>query len=444
MVKTSIWTTYSRTLTWEEACVLARQWGDDLTTRLNFDHAWHTEYDYFDGRAWVGATNVDGEAIFVDGTAVRDRYPQGVYEYPPGFNSENSPGFSLGIQGLDGPERYGYLDEQTLQFGVLGPIPDQFVWETSGLTITGSPYRDWIQPADVSGMSIDLGAGADVISVEYDATAPAQIRMGAGDDSFSVGFHVEGQFEVWDGEGADAVSMDQGTVHAALDGDDDWYEAAKIIYDGATAPIHVNEKLIGIWYYPVISGSEIGTDQFSTSELHLGRGDDIVEDAVPIRLYTKGGNDRVEFGDYQWAAQAFVDGGDGNDTLVATIRGGRMVGGNGADVLALEDWLGVNKTEMTGGSGADTFRFGTVAQSNTAQAVINDFAANGAVQDTLDLTAFNLDAASASEAIGSGLISLTTVKGYTHLTVEGGAGAGDLTVMLKGIFGVNIVDNIVI
>lgn len=444
MATTSIWTTYSKSLTWEEARTLARQWGDDLTTRLNFDHAWHTEYDYFDGRAWVGAINVNGEAIFVDGTAVRDRYPQGVYEYPPGFDSVSSPGFSLSINGLDGPEQYGYLEEHSLQFGVLGPVPDQFVWEISGLTITGSPYADWIQPADISGMSIDLGAGNDVISVEYDVMAPAYIRMGAGNDSFSDGLQVEGYFEVWDGEGADAISTDEGTLHAALDGDDDWYEAAKIIYDGATAPIHVYDKLIGNAYYSVISGSEIGTDQFFTYELHLGRGDDIVEDAVPINLYTKGGNDLVEFGDYGWAAQAFVDGGDGNDTLIATVRGGRMVGGNGADVLALEDWLGVAKTEMTGGSGADTFRFGTVAQSNTSPTVINDFAADGAVQDTLDLTAFNLEASSAAEAISSGLLTFNRVKGYTYLTVEGGAEAGDLTLMLKGIFGTNIVDNIVI
>lgn len=438
MVKTSIWTTYSRTLTWEEARALARQWGDDLTTRLNFDHSWHTEHDYFNGRAWVGATNVSGEAIFVNGSAVRDRYPEGVPEFPPGF--EDYVGFTLGIHGLEGPERYGYIEEQSLYFAE-GAFTDELIWEVSGLTITGSQYNDTILPADISGKSIDLRGGNDTIQVDYRIAASAQIRMGDGNDTFVS--RVNGRFDVWDGDGADYIEAFEGTIRTALDGDDDFYEGAKIIYDGATAPIHVYRPVGDVFTFA--SSSEIGTDQVSTGELHLGNGADLVEAVGPTTLYTKGGDDVVYFGNDYWQQPGrFVDGGNGNDTLVAGARGGRMVGGNGADVLALENWLGVNKTDMTGGSGADTFRFGTVAQSNTAQAVINDFAASGAVQDTLDLTAFDLDATSASAAIASGLISLTTVKGYTHLTVEGGAGEGDLTIMLKGIFGTNIVDNIVI
>ncbi|GLJ00164.1 hypothetical protein [Sphingobium sp. BS19] len=420
---TSIWTTLNRDLTWGAARALAKSWGGDLTSNLNYNHVGGRTHN-FHGAAWVGVTNVNGEFVFLDGSNVRDKYAEGVYY-------END--FRLGIpEGVaEWPAPHPILIESYLSESFDG-VSSQLVWDVAGTSIKGTAYWDVIQPAYLSGITVDLGDGDDEIFIQGPSVETSYIKMGAGNDI--VTDWGGGYMEIRDGDGSDMIETFNGKIIASLDGDNDSFYTDKLVYEGAKADITVNGGSI--------SSSEIGDDQATISnELTLGSGNDVVNFSSASKVYSKAGNDVVNIaGEYELARTA--DGGDGNDMLLARYGNVRLIGGNGDDRLSLYDWDGISKVEMTGGSGSDRFEFDTLETIGSLRPIINDFSAKGTVQDSLDLTAFDLVATSVADALSKGLLSMTTSKGYTYLTVEGGDASADLTLMLKGSFGSDIHDNI--
>ncbi len=78
------------------------------------------------------------------------------------------------------------------------------------------------------------------------------------------------------------------------------------------------------------------------------------------------------------AADNLLSGGLGADTLIGGFGADTLIGGSGRDVFS----GGQGNDSLTGGTGADWFVFKTQGGSDT----ITDFAANGLLHDTLDLS----------------------------------------------------------
>ncbi len=90
-------------------------------------------------------------------------------------------------------------------------------------------------------------------------------------------------------------------------------------------------------------------------------------------------NDLLDFSATSFALLDYVDGGDGNDTIIGNAQRNDLRGGAGDDIL---DGLAGNNT-LTGGPGADVFRFG--AEDIDGQDIVTDFVAG---LDKADLAAF--------------------------------------------------------
>ncbi|GLI98890.1 hypothetical protein [Sphingobium sp. BS19] len=440
MVSTSIWTTYSKFINWDEARALAQKWGGDLTSNLNYDHSFYTDYDRFDGIGWVGVKKTNGDFYFLDGTKVRDKYPEDFYISPPRY--DNGYSFNLQIGEFEGakPERYGQLAENQLYFAE-GADTNGVIWDVVGTSIKATSFNDVIEPADVSGRKIDMGAGNDFIHVEYDAKASSHLKLGTGDDRLYVDAIIDGaeNIVVEDGDGEDFIDALGVKIVAALDGDNDTYfYASKLVYEGAKSAIYVENGFA--------RGIEIGLDRIEDiTEITTGSGNDVVSSSARV-VYTKGGNDVISISGFAYGDGSFVlpvaDAGDGNDMITVSGAGGRVIAGKGDDKITLVNWDGTGKVELTGGAGSDRFELAANETASSLRPIINDFAASGNVQDILDFTSYNLDATTVGDAIGKGLLTISRTGGYTYVGIEGSGEFADLTLMLKGSFGSEIQDNI--
>ena len=449
---TSIYTTVGALLTWDQARAFALGWGGDLTTNLNYDHSFTTDFDHFDGSAWVGVVRADdGDFYFLDGSRVRDKYPEGVGQAPPipnypenHFNLTIYPEYFDSFEGLD---PHPVLEEDGLWPALWGDAPTNiaqgFVWDIEGKVIKASPYNDRIEPAYLTDVTIDMGAGMDYVRVQFTLSTGFDINMGAGADYFE---GIRGGGIVRDGPGEDQIDGDAFGIKiiASLDGDDDQFYGWNLSYRDAREAIYMSRKASEGY---LLSSDEIGNDRLfllagstnGTGEIKLGHGNDIVDNFSGDRLYTFEGADTVQI------SFGLVDGGAGDDALTAKGNGYEtpinVIGGAGDDVLSLIDWSGMNKIEMTGGSGADRFVFDALDALAKSKIGINDFAANGAVQDILDLRAWNIDANTAQEAISSGQLTLSRKNGYTYVTIDSDISEA-MTLTLKGVYGADIYDNI--
>lgn len=378
---------------------------------------------------WVGANRQGSSWVWTDGTTVAPSYFD-----PQGVNADNDPSNDSASVAYNSILRDPNRPDQS-------PIT-AFILEYFGNLSTGTQYADlFVAGGAGPGQTVKMLGGDDfyIDSSDYfpNISSGGTVDGGSGNDVIAI---YDGTSTAIDGEGQDIIEVYNGQIKASADGDNDIFFAPKVTYETAKIGMVVNGS--------IVSSSEIGTDEipggpngYGAGLLYTGEGADTVVRWDGTKVYTRGGDDRIFVGSESGGAR-WADGGVGDDTIVAGHGGGTLIGGHGDDKLSLFQWDGNGKVEMTGGSGSDRFEFGTLQASTNLRPIINDFSAKSAVQDTLDLTAFDLAATSVADAFGKGLLSMNNSKGYTYLTVEGGNISADLTLMLKGTFGADIHDNI--
>ena len=186
----------------------------------------------------------------------------------------------------------------------------------------------WLSIDPATGILSGTPAGGDTGDIDMKVTVDDGTDTLAG-GSFTL---TIGNFDVIGTDGDDSMTGASNQLIAAGAGDD----------------------TIGGWY--------------NYSTVYGGDGDDVISNMHRGIAYGEAGNDHIIAGIY-----GTLDGGDGNDTLDGSSYWNIFYGGADADT-------------MTGGGGADQFRYTDASESTTAaQDVITDF--NGAEGDKIVLEA---------------------------------------------------------
>lgn len=392
MPVTSIWTSYGSNIDWGTARALAIGWGGDLTTRLNYDHESHN----FHGTAWVGVTRSNGAFYTVAGAPVIDKYqhradPNAVYIAAGAYAS---------------PFVHPVLDQSRLD-APAGGLANQLVWDVAGTSIRGTPYADVIQPAELSGMTIDLGGGDDWIWTNRPLGSAAHISLGAGNDRFDA--MEAGYIEVRDGPGNDEIDAFQGKIIAAIErGGNDLYlmPEGTVSYSAATADLSGTADRF-------VFSSETGTDFVEARQIVGGSGDDHLAGWAIIL-----GSDGADW--LQPLSRA--EGGRGDDVLIAdTTERVELRGEDGDDRFVLS-----SSASVSGGSGADTYLF-----RGTGQVTINDLQPG----DVIDLSPLLPDM-SVAYLRAAGYFTSALRGGYTYGYVDLTGQGDSFTELfaLKGVF----------
>jgi hypothetical protein len=439
-VYATIWSRVSG-LTWDQARFMAERSGGQLIkdegvgAASRFD-GWTTEldpnsvllgYELDYVPVWIGAQKVDGVWQWLDGTEVAaEKFGSEAAAQVMGAVSSTTADGSASALCLDGTLTAPATAAPTSEGG--------FIADYSQRSVTGTNGGDVVLDLAAGVSSLNLLGGDDAV---FATNAPKVLNAGAGNDSVNL---LNGRGEssiVYDGHGSDVISVQKGEIRAALDGDDDILIAPKVTYEGASAPILAEGNYV--------TSEEIGTDElgWGTKELYLGSGNDRVSYAAVEKVYTRAGDDFISIGSEN-GGNRWVDAGAGDDWILAGHAGGTLIGGAGNDTLVLSGWDGYHKVEMTGGSGADLFKFTPMPEHSAGMSpIIHDFSANGAVQDSLDLSAFDLGE-TVAEALGSGRLNISQANGYTYLAIAEAEYYNALTVTLKGNLLLDIQDNLVL
>jgi len=245
---------------------------------------------------------------------------------------------------------------QALVVGDINGIAenDTIVGNGGHSTIRGLGGRDLILPGvgEVNGIvTLDGGDGNDTIA----APETANTRF----TSFYIG-----------GEGRDLLTF------AAAD------SALRISSDGAMrVPVSTRSPFISILDIEHIEGSAFDDTMtgFEQPDVFLGflGNDSILGGEGDDRLFGDGGDDTLLGDDAVTAGADVLDGGDGIDRLEGRAGADRLRGGNGSDILLGGDG---NDTlvcgggdSLTGGAGADRFRFDAASGAGGTPDLITDF-----------------------------------------------------------------------
>jgi Ca2+-binding RTX toxin-like protein len=270
----------------------------------------------------------------------------------------------------------------------LAPGPVWTVGTTGADTLTGGAGDDHIHG----------GLGNDTLSGGSGGTDT--LNGGAGDDLLKVG---AGATTGIGGDGLDTVSyadLNQAvtvTFNSGFDG----------VRGGTSDHFTSVETVIGSAAGDTMTG---GSSQFYV-------------DGVGARSYTLdggGGDDTIIAG----SAALIMLGGAGDDTLIGGGAADRLTGGIGAD-------------QLTGGGGSDTFIFGLGDSVAGAADSISDFVGSS---DILDLTALAPSVVSIVDFGGSALVFANDATGQVllQLGVNGSLQASDILTGVSG-FGFDIV-----
>ena len=298
---------------------------------------------------------------------------------------------------------------------------------------------------------VDMGAGADTVTLQAGAEIHGTIRLGDGNDILDAAA-VSAAIDVVGGDGNDTIATGSGDdiidtgngddiVHAGAGNDVIKVGTGNDVIDGgdghdildltgATAAVTVDFKA------GTASGDGIGTDHFTgIEEVRLGAfggqvtagdGDDTLIGGAGNTALTGGaGNDTLIGG----TSINTLSGGSGDDTLTAGAHGDQLAGGSGNDLMtggvgddslsggSGNDTIGgaAGDDLLTGGSGADNFVFAP----NFGKDTISDFAAAGASHDLIvfDHATFGDFAAAIEAAAQVGTDVVFTVDDHTSLTL---------------------------
>jgi Ca2+-binding RTX toxin-like protein len=267
------------------------------------------------------------------------------------------------------------------------------VWLGNGKALLGDSFDNLFDLSGLTSISglayVDAGDGNDTIIGSRFAN---DLRGGAGNDTLIGGAGVnkldggDGNDLLIGGAQADTLTGGNGddTLVGGAGNDTLTGGAGKDIIDAGDG----NDTII-------ITGNEAQYDLMlggaGTDTIKVTGSTDVTLssfDSVASSIEVWSGNGKALLGDAganyldfsnltAVSGLTYVDGGDGNDTLIASKLGMDLRGGNGNDLLV----SGVGKDTLTGGAGADTFYF----KSGFGHDTIKDFVAAGADHDVIQL-----------------------------------------------------------
>lgn len=308
--------------------------------------------------------------------------------------------------------------------------------------------------------SVDLGDGDDSFSnivsftvkvgkkkkvVTASGEIDGNVDLGAGNDTFTGGANSE---TVLDNDGADTVSLGGGNdtfvatgAAAFFDGDDTIDGGAGIdLYDasGASSQVIINlsttqQDDLGIPFQaiaPIAANTAIGDEVSDAVSL--------VDRVTNFENAAGGSSTDVIFG--STGANVLFGNGNGDD-LYGLAGNDRLEGGDGGDFLV----GGVGADTLNGGADGDIFWYFSTSDSGTTAAtrdLIEDFTADGAAGELIDLSNIDAIAGGADDAftwIGTNVLFSSTageLRAYWTAVgqiIEGdvnGDGAADFSIQI--------------
>lgn len=366
---------------------------------------------------WFGITGAEVGYRWVDGTEVN---PFGYKFAPPGDpNADPDPTNDVLHPVLSG----GQWRPPT------GPV-ERFAMEyVDTEVIRGTVWDDTFFGGAGKGEDLFGGDGND----QYFGLGGGRIFLERGDDKAVIG---EGNTTtlwttgepgastvVYDGDGRDIVEANVAgvVVVAALDRDNDVFMGLERV----TYRMHGNALTVREGSAASVS---TGVDTLvEVREVVGGSGDDDMSGIA--RLVGRGGDDVLRPGAVVGGvAQAYAEGGDGDDTLYTSdVARAELRGEAGADTFILG-----HAASVSGGAGLDKFVFTALAP-----VTVNDWT----VGEYLDLTA--LFDAPVGDLFADGALKIGASGGYTQLfaDLDGGGDEFALLANLKGVIAASTLDD---
>jgi hypothetical protein len=389
------WVQVGQSLSWEEAFGLAAKAGGMLLKEDTAPQArWLANLaqsgpsdSAHETPSWTGAHREAGGWIWADGSLVASEKLSDLANHDASPFNDSAYVAAVG------------------EF-LVAPSEDvtAFLMEYGGKRVEGTAYSDWFALGGASpGVTILMRDGDDFYS-DYNPDFPGPVFGGGvidggGGDDYIVS--VSKTFTTaFDGDGRDEISLANGVIKAAADGDDDWFvtEQGRVSYEAAVGGLTSITSRSG---EHVIYSAATGRDLVTTRELIGGAGDDVLSGFE--RLVGGGGDDIL-------TPDAYAAGGRGDDTLIASSKSRAvLLGEAGDDTFILRSWA-----EVTGGAGADHYVF-----EAGGFARINDLGGD----DRLDFSA--LVHAPVENPIAEGFIRLETAGGYTSVFLDADGGADE-------------------
>ena len=276
---------------------------------------------------------------------------------------------------------------------------------------------------------INLGAGTDVVRAIMNDAAVSSFGLGAGSSGID-------RLEIYantDNIGAASVTIDNGVIASGAtltiqgyghDGNIDFYDAGKFAGYGDVKSSHADLDVISF-------GVNINASPVTGGNIYIAGGfggnDTIIGSQGNDTIYAGDGNDRVTSG----GGIDSIYGGLGDDSLTLHLGGGRLDGGDGNDTLIAGTSGMTGNVTLIGGAGDDSITGGS-------HAVLVE---GGIGNDTISLRSSATvyagdgnDTVTASSAgapnidLGNGNDYLAISSGVTAFTVTGGAGNDTINV----------------
>jgi Ca2+-binding RTX toxin-like protein len=254
-----------------------------------------------------------------------------------------------------------------------------YAYGSTGTVLLGGDGNDTLVDLASSGSTLKGGLGDDLFQL-FDSIAPAALVENSAEGIDTLQIHGE--------------SLD---LHALSSLDNIEFLA---VDNGLTVSLSGSQA---IGFTSIVGGT--GSMVYLTSSVSGAVGDNL---SGIESLFGSAGGDELKA-----SAAMYVDGQDGNDTLVGSTGNDVLVGGSGSDTL----WGGAGLDTLTGGSGADADFFG-VNNDDSSRDLVTDFYA---ATDKLVLNTF-------TSLSGAG----ATINGSIGADV---ASFGDATVAANNYFG---------
>lgn len=207
---------------------------------------------------------------------------------------------------------------------------------------------------------------------------------------------------------------------------------------GDESPSAGNDKLHGG------AGNDYLWDDYGQNELYGGDGNDdlMVENTYGNKLYGEAGNDRLEawfcpYPDTQYTTGHLLDGGSGDDELLAWGKDHKLYGGSGNDKLVLHDagHYGGMAGLLNGGAGNDQY---FVALNGAGDKNITVENAGGLITDIDKLTLGYSVTWEDEEVATTGVDKFTFNKNGTDLTITtSNLEGGNSTITVKDFWDIN-------
>jgi Ca2+-binding RTX toxin-like protein len=377
-------------------------------------------------------SGLGGDDILHAGGGARDLLYGG-----PGDDYLDAEGVDATIYGGDGADKvvawysadyvYGGDGNDDITGGrhVYGDAGDDRIETFGGEALFGGDGNDTLIESESSFVSIYGGAGNDIL--DGGASGGAMLDGGSGDDILG------NASEAYGGDGNDVIDQVLGPTYAFYGGAGD-----DVIAGG-----------YGSFSYGIADGGDGNDSLAGADEIYGGAGNDIIDQSGmfgPTLACGGAGNDSITVSD---SASVQVDGGDGDDTVTASLPSGAygsLYGGAGHDVLYLTVgampgdggllFSGFEELHLTTTDGLDDTVTGTDGNDVLDVGAGDDVLIGGLGNDVLD-GGEGTDTVSYATATGKVIVNLLA----TTNQATGGAGS-DVLISIENVIGTSFDDTL--